>query len=359
MQIGGASLAVARDFAYALCFNPDEPDYLVQFNVDDDVICNEIKLPDNSGFNNFIIDETGGCYITVPMLRDIYHYDNLNLKIEHFKFLWDIYGPRQMALTEKYLIVAVEGNNKTNRSGIIMIDRQSRKIVSKTFIDEDNPAHRQTDIASIFFDGTKYLFITTFSMNDPQYGGDVVMDYSGNGGLFVFDIDKKMIVKTIDIPREYSSLYGLCNIGDKIYISSLSKGKMDIRGNKDSNTDILIYSFSTGKLIKKIQVSGHPSFLTYDKSVNKIYVQHMDDDIPRNLVEVIDTINDKVIKSLYLPSQLMLSIVKPGKLYVSLGGAFLRQAHTSPCLLAIDTKTDKIIKKFEGVYQGISVNPKY
>jgi DNA-binding beta-propeller fold protein YncE len=121
-----------------------------------------------------------------------------------------------------------------------------------------------------------------------------------------------------------------------------------------------VFSLSSGKLIKKIPISPHPFWLTYDKSVNKMYVLHRDDYDPQNTVEIIDTITDKVIGSFEVESQLMFSVVAPGKIYMTQGPSFMHDNKpTPPKLLVLNTKTDKIIKEIEGNYQGISVNPKY
>ena len=170
------------------------------------------------------------------------------------------------------------------------------------------------------------------------------------------DVKSKRIIKVIKVPRDYLTVDGICDVGDKIYVAALSKGKWTLDGTAEANTELLVFSLTKGALLKKIKISGHPYKLAYDPSVNKLYVQHMDDRKPRSDVEIIDTTTDKVIGKLTIPSQLMFSVVKPGKMYITVGENFLTPAHTKPALLVLDTKTDKIIKRIYGDYKGISVN---
>jgi hypothetical protein len=50
----------------------------------------------------------------------------------------------------------------------------------------------------------------------------------------------------------------------------------------------------------------------------------------------------------------MMVVVKPGKIYASYGKNNYPPPYQKPGLLVLDTKTDQIIKRFDGIYSGIS-----
>jgi DNA-binding beta-propeller fold protein YncE len=210
----------------------------------------------------------------------------------------------------------------------------------------------------MFFDGRKYVYLITSDFYDPNIMKKSFEESKDFGDVYIIDIGTQKIVKMIEIPRDYKDISDVCNVGNKIYIAAMKRTMAGYKYN--SNKEILVFSLSSGKLINKIPISPHPLWLTYDKSVHKIYVLHRDDYEPHNKIEVIDTITDKVIGSFKVESQLMFSVVAPGKMYITQGPSFMHEdKETPPKLLVFDTKTDKIIKEIEGNYQGISVNPKY
>jgi DNA-binding beta-propeller fold protein YncE len=357
LVIASAQASPGRS-AYVLHYTQDKS-YLDRFDVDKDVITDEILIPEDSGYNNFVVDENGGCYIAEyrgswDYGHGIYYYNPQNKKIELFVSLENIFGPRYMVLTKDQLIVEVKGNTTTRgQSGIIFIDRKTRKITRKIFLQDNNRSFPQANIDDIYFDGAKYLFLSSFYVE--RVSSEEITECHGD--IYVIDIEKKEIAKIITVSREYKFVDGVVNVGDKIYVAALGKGEMDNNlhgGSHPLNFELLVFSFSTGKLTKKIKVSGHPWKLIYDQSVNKLYVQHMDDWAPRNTVEVIDPSTDKIIGRLNVPSQLMFSVVKPGKMYISVGAMMLTPSRTKPGLLVLDTATDKVVKRIYGDFKGIS-----
>lgn len=358
--IGGVSYSNHRNFAYLLRHDPDGKNYLVQFDADKDEISKLISIPRGSGYENFIIDEIGGCYISKyatvgEYYKEILYYDISKNKIESFIKFRDIFGPRYMALTEKELMVEVRGSKKDRgKSGLIFIDRKTKKITNEIYIEENNPEYTQANINDIYFDEDKYIFLTSFFV-------DKLIDFGnlGDGDIYIIDIEKKNIIKRIDIPKIYHPVDGIFNYGDKIYAVALSKGKR-IQDASPSNTDLLVYSLSKGTLLKKIKVSPMPYKLIYDKSVSKLYVQHMYYYKEKNFVEIINPKTDKIIGRIDIPNSNMFSLVRPGKIYISVPETYISENNIKPPkLLVLDTKSDKIIKTFPGNYFGISTNPKY
>jgi hypothetical protein len=359
------SPALPEDFAYALRFQTHKPDCLVRFDVDKDIILKEITLPNDKDFNNFVVDEKGGCFLSNyrgvdSYGRDICYYDPATDKIEKFIDLGDKFGPHQLFLTDKELIAEIEGNDKTReKSGVIFIDRKSKKITGSVFLKEDDPHYVQANINDIFFDGSKYLFLVSFYMFRSKDVNEF-LNTRDAGDIYVVDVEKKQIVKIIQVDRQYRLVYGVCNIGDKIYVTAGEFGNTrDEYGLLPPTNEVLVYSLATGELLKKIKVDTRPFNLIYDRSVRKLFVTHRDDNTPNDTVEVIDPKTDDIIDRINIPSRLMFSVVAPGKMYVTVGKNFLQEHYASPRLLVLDTKTDKIIKEFEGVYTGISLNSKY
>jgi len=364
--IGSYSPAFAGEYAYVLRFNPGEPEYIVQFDTDKNEIVSKIEVPPHKAFNNMIVDENGGCYISDYFYfsdygREIYYYDPVDKKISKYIDTGSAFGPHYMALTKDYLIVQVEARDETRgHGGVIFIDRKKKEIVGRVFLRENEPYFRTVNVLNMFYSDSKYVFLTSDYLIEPDIAKIDMWNCSFNGDIYVVDIDKKELAKTIEIPRDYRYIFGGCNVGDKIYITAATKGSRTYDTDWTSNRELLVFSIESGKLIKKIPISPHPFYVTYDKSVNKIYVLHRDDKRPQNTIEIIDTLTDKVIGSLEVESQLMFSVVAPGKMYITQGPSFMHDnKSTLPKLLVLDTKTDKIIKEFEGNYQGISVNPKY
>jgi hypothetical protein len=75
---------------------------------------------------------------------------------------------------------------------------------------------------------------------------------------------------------------------------------------------------------------------------------------PFNDIEIIDPKTDKIIGKLSIPASKMMVVVKPGKIYASYGKNNYPPPYQKPGLLVLDTKTDQIIKRFDGIYSGIS-----
>jgi DNA-binding beta-propeller fold protein YncE len=328
--------------------------YLDRFDLTNDAVATRISLPRDAGYNNFVVDEAGGCYLAKYCYgnrygREISYYDPQRNKIRSFIKFRDIFGPRYMILTRDELIVEVCGNDRTKmKSGLVFIDRRSGKITRELFIQENNPALLQANINDLFYDGSGQLLFTSFYI-DRYYDDEAknrTRHEDGYGDIYVVDVAKKEISKQIPVPREYTPVDGVCRVGDKIYVAALSKGsERDAGGSTPLNKELLVFSFSSGRLIKKIPVSPHPIKLVYDKSVGKLYVRHTSDYEPRDIIEVIDPRTDRIIDRIKIGSPLlMFALVKPGKLYVS----------AKQGLVVINTKTAKIIKQLPGNYAGIS-----
>ena len=233
-----------------------------------------------------------------------------------------------------------------------VIDRKTKKITGKVFLQEKEKKFVQANINDIYFDGGKYLFLTSFYVE--RFEDKTLTD--SHGDVYVIDVEKKSLFKIVKIPREYLYIDGVYNLGDKLYVSALAKGEFGPSGSAPPNKELLIYSLNKNQLIKKIDVTGNPFKLICDPSVNKLYVQHMNNRHGHKTVEIIDTTSDEVIGTLEIPYQLMFSVVKPGKMYITVGKGYRSDPPTEPALLVLDTKTDKIIKRIEGNYKGISVN---
>ena len=471
LAIAGAHASPGRS-AYILHYTQDKS-YLDHFETDNDTLAEKILIPEDSGYNNFVVDENGGCYIAEFRYswdygQNIYYYNPQSKKIEAFIGLTDVFGPRYMVLTKDELIVEVRGGKEMGKSGIIFIDRKTRKITAQVFLQSGNPRYLQANIDDIYYDGAKYLFLSSLYVErnsspyfsdsefkdgktinelcreigavvslslkkpnntvnrlneilmtnnlydvwarvdralvltgkirelieatkdnrskqpDEVFGpdkmdicllnrllieanfpndcpkGQTQRDWAikdTQGDIYMIDIKKKEIAKTITVPREYKFVDGIVNVGDKIYVAALGKGERNYKinmGDTPTNEELLAFSLKTGELIKKIKVSGHPWKLIYDRSVNKLYVQHMDDREPRSTVEVIDPTTDKIIDRLNIPSTLMFSLAKPGKMYITVGEMMLTPSRTKPGLLVLDTATDKIVKRIDGDFKGIS-----
>ncbi|MFA5113087.1 MAG: hypothetical protein WC529_02190 [Candidatus Margulisiibacteriota bacterium] len=337
--------------------------YLDHFDLTNDSVSARASIPRDAGYNNFVVDEAGGCYLAKyrhdPWYgREISYYDPQAKKISRFIKFKDIFGPRYMILTKDELIVEVCGNDRTRmKSGLIFIDRRSGKIVRELFIQEDNTALLQANINDLSYDGAGQILFTSFYID--RYYDDAARNKARNedgyGDVYIVDIAKKAVIKQIPVPRDYTPVDGVCRVGNKIYVAALSKGRTrDARGSTPLNKELLVFSFSSGRLIKKIPVSPHPIKLVYDRSVNKIFVRHLPDYAPRDIIEVLDPKNDRIINRIKIGTPLlMFALVKPGKLYLSADKGWPPDS-TKPRLVVIDTKTDKIIKQIPGNYTGIS-----
>lgn len=353
-----------NDTAYVLSMDKERHAQLELFDTRSDKILCRIPLRDDLGFNCYVVDEKGGCYLSEARFmdrygRNIYHYDPSSGKLELFVRLEGMFGPTSMALTDDQLIVQVTGNDRTRlKSGIIFIDRLTKKVTGKVFLKEDDNNYSQANINLIHYNGGRYIFLTSFYVM-RTYDRKKFEDLLATGDIYVVDIEKNQITRSIKVDREYKYLYGVCSVGDKVYLAASARGSPQPDGELRRNDEILVFSFNKGTLIKKIKVSPNPCLLTYDRSVGKLYVSHVDDAVPRNSVEVIDTASDVIVNTMDIPSQIMFSVVAPGKMYVTAGAAHVPQEKILPRLLVIDTITDKVVKQVNGNYFGISYNPQY
>ncbi|MCX6827587.1 MAG: hypothetical protein NTV06_10055, partial [candidate division Zixibacteria bacterium] len=222
--------AFAGEYAYVLRFNPEEPECIVQFNTDKDEIVRTIEIPAKKAFNNMIVDENGGCYISDYYYfsdygRDIYYYDTRENQIKRFMDTGSAFGPHYMALTKDYLIVQAEGRDETRgHGGVIFIDRKKKEIVGQVFLKEDEPYFRIVNVLNMFQGDDKYVFLTTDYLIDQDVAKIGTFECFDNGDIYVIDINKKELFKTIEIPRDYRFIFGGCNMGDKIYIAAATKG---------------------------------------------------------------------------------------------------------------------------------------
>ena len=358
--------ALAANYAYVLKFSTNEADQVVRFNADTDEIVNKIDAPDDSGWNNFIVDERGGCFIASYRKsflygRDIFYYDPETKRVEHFAGLGEIFGPQHMALTRNELIVSVGGYSgvKPNRGGVVFINRNTGKINGEIMMLKDDKDLAQADVNYLYYDGGKYLILAMFYMPGIMADMDEWRQMEYTGDLFLIDIMEKKIAKIINVPREYKGINRLCRVGDKIYVSAYDRGQRDQFGSCPINNELLVFSLESGKLIKTIRIDGFPFDVVHDKSVNKIYICHRNERVRHDYIEVIDPSSDRVIKRITIPNQLMASIVAPHKMYVTSGNSQFEHRSIPSKLSVVDTGTDKVIKEFEGVYTGISINPEY
>jgi DNA-binding beta-propeller fold protein YncE len=363
--INASPSAYAGDFAYLTSYAPGRSAKLFQLDTTNEAVLKEIDLPGDESLGDMVIDEKGGCYLSSYRLadrygRNIFYFDAASGKLDRFVHLDSIFGPHKLALNDKELIVVVEGNDDSRlKSGVLVIDRRSKEITGKIFLREDDPKYIQCNIIDSFYDGHKYLYVTTMDFIEKERPDQYIGEQYGFGNIFVIDIVKKEISKIIDVPRYYDTLSGIVNVGDKIYMAAQAKGMPAPSIQAGPNKELLVFSFNNGTLISTIEISPHPFDLIYDKATNKLYVLHTDDDKPRNIIEIIDVKTDKIIGKMKAPSQITASMVAPNKMYISLGPGFLRKVNTKPRILAINTKTNKVIKEIEGVYQDISINQKY
>jgi len=112
---GGVPAEPGR-FAYVLKYDGMD-EYLIEFDVNTDSIVKEIRLPGYSGFNNFVVDEKGGCFIskfrtTANYFNEIYYYGFGSEIFSRFVNLGNIFGPHYLVLTKDELIARVYGNKE-------------------------------------------------------------------------------------------------------------------------------------------------------------------------------------------------------------------------------------------------------
>ncbi len=152
----------------------------------------------------------------------------------------------------------------------------------------------------------------------------------------------------IEVPRDYKLLNGVIKAGDKIYLSCARRGKQ-ASDQVPPNSELLVFSAKSRSIIKKIKIASDPYKLAFDPSVAKIYIQYNNIPGTREFIDIVDITADKVIGRIRLANARMLSAVIPGKMYASFGSY-----NTDKGLVVIDTRSDRIIKRFDGDYRGIS-----
>ena len=363
--IGGGPSAYAGDFAYLTSYTLIRTPKLIQVDTTNEAIIKKIDMPNEESLGNMVIDEKGGCFLSSFRLaerygRNIFYYDAASGKLDQFMHLDSIFGPKITALNGNELIVGVEGNDLTkSKSGILFIDRGSKNISQKIFFREDDPKYSSCKIIDSYYDGRKYLYATTMDFVEEEYPGQYIGERYGFGSIVVVDVTSKEMFKTIEVPREYDTLSGVVGVGNKIYVAAQLKGIPTFTSERKLNKELLVFSLDKGTLESTIKISPHPFELVFDKISNKLYVLHIDDDKSRNNIEVIDVKKDKIIGHLNIPSQTTASMVSSNKIYLSVGPGFMRDTRANPKIVVIDTKKDKIINEIDGLYQDISINPKY
>jgi hypothetical protein len=360
--------AVTPEAAYVFEYNDRGQDYMVKFDTTTDTTLEKIPLDNDKGFNNMTIDENGGVYLSCfrtadDFCRDIYYYDAKKDRIDHYKDLGKFTGPSYIALTKNDLIVQILGEmfKSPRRGGLVFIDRATGNVTAEIIFEKDPQQYSQADTVMMSYDGKRTIALSSFYCTKFEDYSSPLGKRLFTGEIYIVDTQLKRTIRVIEVPIEYKYLNGICIVGDKVYLSSFRKGFHDPDAGIDlaSNNDLLVFSISSGKLIKKIKISPHPRKLVIDRSVNKIYVMHLDDDEVRDIIEVVDTRTDKVIDRLKIPTLWAMSAVAPGKLYAVVEPESYNDGADKPHLLVIDTKTDKIIKKIYGNFETVSVNNKY
>jgi DNA-binding beta-propeller fold protein YncE len=363
-----AAYAETKDAAYVFEFNNGRPDQIIRFDTATDATTEMVEIAKDKAYNNMLVDEKGGAFIAsfrfADMFgRDIYYYDHDKKNIEHFANLGEFIGPSGMALSKDDLVVQIVGKayESPRRGGVLFIDRNTRKINAAVRLEEDPDIYAQADVNFMTFDGKSTIALSSFYvMNNPESKLSI-RQKDCTGAIYIINTELKRITKKIDVPFEYKYLNGMCIVGDKLYLAPSCNGPKGAVTQSELaiNDELLVFSISSGKLIRKIKISPHPLDMVIDRSVNKIYVMHRDDKDDRNNVEVIDPNNDMVIKNLKVPAQVTMSVVAPGKIYFASGYAIFSKERIKPQLLVIDTRTDKIIKTIYGNFSTVSLNNKY
>lgn len=370
-----AAYAATPEAAYVFEYNTRGPDYIIRFDTTTDTTTEKVELPDNIAYNNMLVDEKGGAYIasfrfTDVFGRDIYYYDHTKKKVEHFANLEEFIGPSFMALTPTDLVVQIVGKayESPRRGGVLFIDRATRKVTAEVRFKEDLNEYPQADTVLMAYDGKRTIALSSFYMVDvPSLETNTPAQNTFarrrwfTGSIYIVDTQLKKITKKIKVPDEYKYLNGICIVEDKVYLTSFRRGYADPEAGIElaSNDDVMVFSISSGKLLKKIKISPHPRSIVIDRSVNKLYVLHLDDEQEQDIVEAIDTTTDKVINRINIPEQVEFGIVSPGKMYFVAGYARLKKEEIKPRMLVIDTRTDKITKTIYGNFPTVSQNNKF
>ena len=336
--------------AYVLRFD-EIKEYLVRFDLESDKIVDDIPLPPDSGFQYFAADEQGSCFLaktrnSSDFCEEIYHYDPQAKKLSRFINLGEITGPSYLTLTHDKLIAVVFGSQALKshvKGGLVFVSRQDpAAILAKLFIHEKTDSIYQATVKDSYFDGKNRLYLPTL------YWENQGRDF-GRGEIFVVNTDSMSVEKVISVPKEYNNLSGVAVIGDKLYLACLGKGERGPDGHIPLNDDLLVFSVQSGQLQKKVKVGAQPYKLIYDPSVDKLFIQHMNVGKVPDEIEVISPRSDKIIGRIKVRDSRRVALVAPGRLYASFGSYYTR-----PGLFIIDSKTDKIIKRFNGDYRGIS-----
>lgn len=344
----------ASKYAYALRFNPADTgeQYLVRFDTENNILLNEIKLPYDSGYNNFAADEVGGCYISkrrnsLSYGEEIYYYNPVQNKIELYYKFSDIFGPGHLILTKEYLIAFVKGNNRTRtKNGIVFINRQTKEIDQEIFFKEEDPQYLQFDMSDFFFDRQENLiYFTTW---DIRCRAEKL--FPGRGEIYICDAVQEKIARSLSIPSEYAYNEGVVEVKNLIYIAPTAKEVLpgdNFFAHNPPNWDVIVLS-NDGKITDKIRVMNTPQSMAYDPDSGKIFVWAAN--YKSSGVKIIDTETNKVVGELPEVKHIfMASLVAPGKLYVTTSDYKGENA-----IVFFDTRTNKILGSASGVYTGIS-----
>lgn len=352
---GAAAPSKPGNVVYAL-----RHDYqcLVQFNSETDEIMRMIRLPEFNYYTSFAADEKGGCYIANDNpygQNNILYYDS---KLEKMIVITRLSSmeesPYIVQLTKDKLIVSVcPCSESGKKSKLIFIDKQTHKIFRSMSLAEDSPSISSLQISGVSYDGNRYLFVAAGYSEKMKNEVGKGPDYNELGVIYIIDVKTMKIVKKIEVDKQYNFLKVVSNIGDKIYVAASSKGFLTAHYmDFPDNNEILVYSLSSGKLLKKIIASPKVRFFVHDDSSNRILVGHF----YSRTMEAIDLGSDSVNSNISLPTEDIydMSYVNSGKLYVS--GQILpaNSSRYQEELFVIDSSNGKVIKQFDGYYREIS-----
>jgi hypothetical protein len=349
---------IASRYAYALRFNPENlnEQYLAIFDTGKDALVKEIKLPADSGFNNFAVDEVGGCYISKYRTsfdygEEIYYYNPKTEKIELYYKFRDIFGPRYLIVTKNHLIVFVYGNRKTRiKNGIVFINRKTKNIDKQIFFKENEPQSVQFSIRNFFFDRKNNLISFTTAYDEfVERPKRLISNYK-----FVYLVDSfsMRVVKSIKILSEtrYARFEGICMVDNLLYVAPNFIERYpgdDFFSKKCINRDILLVS-QKGEILKKIKTLDEPDGMVYDPLTGKLFVWAQN--YKPSGIKIVDTKANIVIGELPEVRHIfMASLVAPGKLYVTTSDYKGKNA-----IVFFDTKTNRVLGSVPGVYTGIS-----
>jgi len=191
----------------------------------------------------------------------------------------------------------------------------------------------------------KKIYVVTWSA--------VNLSKFGQGSIYRIDVETGKIDQSFG---PYDSFCGARDIAvdkrGKIYISASYKEPGKYVKTEDCNTNILVFSPVSGKLINRISV-GFPEGLVYVALVDKLYVKSS---LPGEYyLNIIDCEKQKRISR--IPGLLIHDFAYGGR--GRLVATFKNLSDEKECVGILDVETDKFIKKIELKSSGkrISFNP--